>query len=669
MKKTVFYELNPRYFKDNSGNGIGDLKGLINQIDYFKFLGVKNIIVQDVISVDNVEEQNSSFVNVASDIGTLTDFDTLVENAKQSDINIFIELNIGSISENSDIFNPAADSSNADFTEMIKFHDDKANENFKFNKKKGKYYEVDEKTHLIQLDWENQSVKDHYKAVANFWNKRGIAGIVLKNFEGLRDNQDQENLSEPAILELRKLFRSIKDVNEELLIIGSTNTLNPEGLSNLTNGSSKVFDFVKYSGVSMLGTHKKFGLDKVGKFKPKNLFKIIDHIQDPSIILSLDSRFVGRYISRWVEGTQFINKASKAFAILQGLGRQSFSIYYGNEIAMENIGLNERGDYQDDEIDYRRSLLIASGVSESDYNKAQSLQHPINSRNLMSWNANANGGFSVSEKTISHSSYNFAQNNVAEQFADEHSTINFYKGLIQLSTFDQFNDFVQNNDIRLSWIVPGVLKYSFGNLSQEINIYVNITKQTKRIKSNIEGRVTTSSYSNKKYTEVPNKLEAYEAIVIIDNVSFTATKKSEKVEKVEEVVEKTQKEIDNEKAEAYLKEVMKLESAQANAKKEKEELEAVNLNLEADAFSDELDNAEIRVKGENDDFIEDIEEDHDFNIDLEYEKEKARREREAWGSFKDEATKLEENELAKTTLINDENKHLEELTKEKNKNK
>lgn len=98
VKKISLYELNPRYFKDYSGDGVGDLRGLAMKFDYLKFLGVDGVILQDILSTDS-DDKIQNFRTIASEIGDLNDLVKVLSAAKKNGTQVLIELNIGSIKE------------------------------------------------------------------------------------------------------------------------------------------------------------------------------------------------------------------------------------------------------------------------------------------------------------------------------------------------------------------------------------------------------------------------------------------------------------------------------------------------------------------------------------------------------------------------------------------
>jgi glycosidase len=107
-------------------------------------------------------------------------------------------------------------------------------------------------------------------------------------------------------------------------------------------------------------------------------------------------------------------------------------------------------DFQDETLHQRKKVLIKQNIKEDDFMDAQIKQNPINSRSLMQWNVNKNGGFSETEKTISPVSESFQEINVKNQFKDSSSVLYFYKTLIESAKSSNQKDFITNAKTKVS---------------------------------------------------------------------------------------------------------------------------------------------------------------------------------------------------------------------------
>jgi len=98
IKKQTFYQLDPRFFKDYSGNGTGDLHGLSGKVDYFDFIGVENIILQNLLALDE-DQKIQEYTRIAEELGTANDLMKIISLLSAKGKNILIEIPIGSIKE------------------------------------------------------------------------------------------------------------------------------------------------------------------------------------------------------------------------------------------------------------------------------------------------------------------------------------------------------------------------------------------------------------------------------------------------------------------------------------------------------------------------------------------------------------------------------------------
>ncbi|NQZ66287.1 MAG: hypothetical protein HRT99_03680 [Mycoplasmatales bacterium] len=549
-KKLTIYDVNPRFFKDSTGNGIGDLKGLISKFDYLTFLGIDTLIIQGLISIDS-KDKPGSFMKISKEIGGFKDLQELITKANKFGIKVFIEMKIDSIKENNEWFGKAVKDSKTNAENIIDFssNKDKFDPNVKFNKEANAYFSFDEKTEEIPLNWNSKATHRKFVDVVRFWYKVGIDGFVFTDFEYINNPSKTMQMHADTLIELRKLYISIKEINDSIVVIGKSSKIDLKETNQYTNGSKKVFDYFKSPKVSLLGTHQKYGADVKGKFSPTKLFKAMKILaNNPSNIIQFGSEMIGRFISRWGDSGQYISESAKAFAILLMLNPASKNIYYSDELGAKNIGLSHLDDFQDDGLSFRKDELFAQKVSNKKIMDAQVEQNPINARSLMAWNDSKNGGFSDSERTITPVSSGYRNDNVGIQFKDSNSILNFYKKLIWLTNKTPLKEVIMNGSWKISYTLslPGAAKIVSKLGNKEVTSYINLTDSVRSILGvKKEGKIILSTYPNKSYSEIPNKLDAYEAIIITKNVHEedgigTIDLETEKLAKKEPKIEKAQ---------------------------------------------------------------------------------------------------------------------------------
>lgn len=652
IKKLSLYELNPRFFKDSTGNGVGDLSGLANKFDYFDYLGVDGVIIKDVVSSD-VEGKLPKFTEVATDLGSLNDLKKVIEKAKKFKKGIFIELKIGSLSQNHQWVKRAVEDPTDEFEGIIEMHDNKTNQNLTYKRaninKTQQFYVVDEKTQEVPLNWRSENVINKFVDVIRFWKDLGVNGFVFKDFEYIADPEKQIPMNDLTLKELRKFYRAVKEINDNIIIVGKTNFLPMGSAHSYTQGKTQVFDYFMTTEVSLLGTGHDLLTDRIGKFRIKDIKNVLKTFAtDPSNILSFGSERAGRIISRWGNDGQYSKESAKALGMALLLNKSSSSIYYGDEIGTPNIGLTHLDDFQDKTLDSRKKAALESKISEEEFMDAQVLQNSINARSLMAWNDMKNGGFSVAEKTVTPASIWYKEVNVQFQFSDEDSVLNFYKELNRFVTRSTYAKILERGSYKISSLINGVIQMSFEDGDKQLRVYINLTDSIKPILFNKKGKVVLSNYSHKNYVELPKKLDAYEGVVVYykEPVIKKVVKpiKEEKTQEIE--IDPIEEEISKE-AESIIKEDIKeMEFEIDNNQIE----EVVNHDENHEIIIEDTNEIEesIPVEETTEDLVDDIQEDSFDEVNV---PEEESTETEELVLFEEDIKKVEEADDDKQDII------------------
>ncbi len=677
-KKISLYELNPRFYKDMSGNGIGDLQGLAAKIDYLKFLGVDGVILQDVLSTDS-NDKIQNFRTVSAEIGELNDLVKVLSVAKKNNTKVLVELNIGSIKENHKWFENAVVDKTEEFEDVIETTNKKeldlSKEDkiaYKYASAPKSYYLVDSKTQEIPLNWKSEQVMDQFLKVIRFWRDLGISGFVIKNFEYLADLERRNMMSDATLKEMRKFYRAIKNVEDKIIIVGKSDIIETKNASQYTTGITQVLDYFMSTKTSLIGT-KDGDVDFIGKFKIKQLvceLKKLGH--DSSNIISFGSAHSGRIVSRWANDNQYHQESAKALAMLLHLSNASSSIYYGDEIGAKNIGLTHLDDFQDKSIIERKKSKVTSSYTEEEFMDAQVLQNPINSRSLMAWNDQKNGGFSNAEKTITPASSSYGIVNVEVEYSDKNSILNFNKELLKLVNDSSYSPIIAHGKFKISSRIPGVVKIVIRFNNKEIIALVNTSAGTRPILSRfIAGKVVLSSYAGKIYKSIPKRLDAFEAIIISKHTDeYYKEKEVAKIEAQKEAARiEREKEFQAQQAKQDQQRLMDEEAAVKEAKLR--EIELIKEEAKRDEQRQQKEAEKIALLKEKEDIkaqtqaikLAEQTEREAIKIAKKVEQEAAR----AAARNPEDISRLSDEQVAKTTQVNVDKENIEDFIDKLNK--
>lgn len=523
QKKVSFYEVNVRYFRDYSGNGIGDLTGLANKFEYFKYLGVEVLILQDILSVDSLIDKSKSFTKIASEIGDINNLARVIDIASKYQIKIMIELPVGSISENHKWFEFITKQTNSNFQDMITFFPKKDNEKlmYGFSQKTQQYFIKDPKTNEIPLNWKSENVLAKFVKVISFWQDVGVNGFVFKNYEYLTDIYHEEVMGIKTLKILRKFYRAIKEIDNNLIIIGRSNQIPLKDSPKYVANSTKVFDYFISEKIAENGIHRKYKQDLCGRFSIRKLVRDLKIFgKSDAHIITFDSTYGGRALSRWLNDGQYINEAAKTLLFLQYFNKASVSFYYGNEIGMPNIGLTHLDNFQDSTLEKRRALLKAKGINEKKFMDAQVSQNPINTRSLMAWDDTKNGGFSSSEQTISPVSNRYKEINVKFQFMHQDSVLNFSKKLLYLANQKVYQNIFAKGKFKIkkSHFFNKIIKLKIKYKKQSLVLIINLRNKPSFYGKMNKAQALLRNYQNEKAESSSYKLNPYETILFAKKI-------------------------------------------------------------------------------------------------------------------------------------------------------
>lgn len=227
---SMSYEVFVRSFYDSNGDGIGDLNGVNQKLDYLKDLGIKTIWLMPIFPSPSYHGYDvTDYYDINKDYGTLADFDNLVKNAKEHNIDVMLDIvfNHSSIkhewfkkSYNDKINNNQSEDSKADWYVWS----DSYKTGFHKYLNSDLYYEGNFSTDMPEFNFENTKVKEEFIKILNYWIDRGVKGFrfdavkyfdynnTQKNVEYL--NYFKENVKDPSVYFVGEMWDNINLIND-----------------------------------------------------------------------------------------------------------------------------------------------------------------------------------------------------------------------------------------------------------------------------------------------------------------------------------------------------------------------------------------------------------------------------------------------------------------------
>lgn len=475
-KKSVVYQIYPRSFYDSNGDGLGDIRGIIEKLDYLEKLGIDVIWLSPVY--ESPQDDNgydiSDYRNIWSKFGTNEDMFELIDKAHEKNIKIVMDLVANHTSDEHKWFVESKKSKDNPYRDYYFWRDEKNNWESYFS---GPAWQFDETTgqyylHLFtkkqpDLNWENPVVRNEIWDMMKFWMDKGVDGWrmdVISSISKYTDFPDYD-LEEGEIgigdyhTNGPKLHDYIKEMNKEVLSKYDCMTVGEAPGSSPEN--ALLFCGKDRDELNMIFTFDHMDLDRnmdseIGKWSLRDLdlveFKETLEAWQTSLYnkgwnsLYLENHDQARVVSRWGNDKEYRKESAKMFALVYHMMQGTPYIYQGQEIGMVNTDFDIE-DYQDVEIRnaYKDLVLERKLTTKEDFMKAVHRISRDNARTPMQWNDSSNGGFTSGEPWLKvNPSYKTI--NVEESLADEDSIFYFYKKLIDQRHDD---DMITDAEFRL----------------------------------------------------------------------------------------------------------------------------------------------------------------------------------------------------------------------------
>lgn len=448
---SVVYQIYPRSFNDSNNDGIGDINGIREKLDYLKELGIDVIWLSPVYKSPNDDNgyDISDYCDIMDEFGTMEDMDNLLKEANERGIKILMDLVVNHTSDEHKWFIEAKKSKDNEYRDYYVWRNpvDGKEPNELGSTFGGSAWEYDEASgqyylHLFSkkqpdLNWENEKVRKEVWDLINFWIEKGIGGFrmdVIDLIGKIPDEMIKENGP--------KLHEYLREMNEksfgqhDLLTVGETWGATPE--------VAKLYSNPMRNELSMVFQFEHISLDKIpGKrkwdLKPldlRDLKRVLSKWQTELDGEGWNSLFwnnhdLPRIVSRWGNDKEYRVESAKMLAtLLHGMKGTPY-IYQGEELGMTNIKFESIDMYDDIEIHNMYKERIAQGYKHEDVMESIYAKGRDNARTPMQWNDSDFGGFSTVEPWLGVNP-NYKTINAKNALEDKNSIFYHYKKLIEI---------------------------------------------------------------------------------------------------------------------------------------------------------------------------------------------------------------------------------------------
>lgn len=464
-KEAVAYQVYPRSFNDSNGDGIGDLPGLIEKLDYLENLGIDVIWLSPMYPSPNDDNgyDISDYKGIMSEFGTMDDFDQLLSSIHQRGMKLILDLVVNHTSDEHPWFIESKSSKASAKRDWYIWADPKPDGSEPNNWESifnGSTWEFDESTkqyyfHLFSkkqpdLNWENPDVRQAVFDMMNWWFEKGIDGFrvdaithIKKNFEAgdlpIPDGKKfapafDIDMNQPGIQEWLQEMKDKSLSRYDIMTVGEANGVTPNDAEEWVGEEKGKFN--------MIFQFEHLGLWSTGdtKFDVKSYKQVLNRWQKQLENVGWNALFIEnhdqpRRVSTWGDDKNYWYESATSHATAYFLQQGTPFIYQGQEIGMTNYPFESIESFNDVAVKTEYQIVKKEGGDVNQLLDKYKMENRDNARTPMQWNNSINGGFTTGKPWF-HVNPNYTEINVKQQLNDKFSILSYYKALIQLKKSD-----------------------------------------------------------------------------------------------------------------------------------------------------------------------------------------------------------------------------------------
>lgn len=465
-KEAVVYQIYPRSFRDSNGDGVGDLRGIIEKLDYIKSLGVDVVWLNPIFASPNDDNgyDVSDYRAIMEEFGTMADFDELLAGMHARGIKVVLDLVANHSSDEHFWFqesrksrdNPYRDyyhwwpAENGKPPKRWSFFDENADA-WRYDALTDAYYLHCFSVKQPDLNWENPKLRQEIYDMMRFWFDKGIDGFrmdvitfISKELPFIELPEKYNGNFVQYYAEGPRLHEYLQEMNREVLSKYDIMTV-AEGPGTTTEN---VLDFVDEDRHE-LNMSYHFDISNLGH---KDLAKKLmspegwNFLEFKEIFSKWDAVFAERgwgtvylgnhdfprMVSRWGnDSPQWRELSSKMLTTFLMTMRGTVYYYFGDELGMTNIRFDDIADYRDIMTINLHKLITSENGDIVEFMESQKIIGRDNGRTPFQWDDGANAGFTTGTPWLKVNP-NHTEINAAAQENDPGSCLNYFRRAVQL---------------------------------------------------------------------------------------------------------------------------------------------------------------------------------------------------------------------------------------------
>lgn len=468
----IAYQIYPKSFNDGNGDGIGDLRGIIEKLDYLKELGIDIVWISPIYQSPFVDQgyDISDYYKIAPEFGTMEEFDELLAEAKKRGIEIVMDLVINHCSDQHEWFQKALADPYGEYADYFYFEKGRnggAPSNYRsyFG---GNVWEPVPGTDLYylhlfakeqpDLNWNNPKMKEELFAMIRWWLEKGVAGFRIDAIINIKKDPNFPDFpadGPDGLASCTKMVEEVEGVGELLeelrqkafdpyqaFTVAEVFNMREEELKEFVGENGHFSTMFDFSAHLLTGGEHGWYDAKPVKFSEwkKTVIESQLEVQNVGFLANIienhdEPRGASTYLPEYAVNPRGIKMLAAVNILLRGLP----FLYQGQEIGMRNCPMDSIEDYDDINTKDQYRTALEAGCTEEEALDACIRYSRDNARTPMQWSHEKEAGFTTGKPWLKVNP-NYTEINVEDQLNDEDSVLHFYKKLIALRKSEAYRE-------------------------------------------------------------------------------------------------------------------------------------------------------------------------------------------------------------------------------------
>ncbi|MCF8273682.1 MAG: alpha-glucosidase [Flavobacteriaceae bacterium] len=538
-KEAIVYQIYPRSFKDSDGDGIGDLKGIIEKLDYIKSLGVTMVWLNPFYQSPNVDNgyDVSDYKAILPEFGTMEDFDALVKGLHERDIKFVLDVVVNHSSDQHEWFKQARSSRDNPYRDYYHWWPaEKGKPNYRYSlfDAKGDAWQYDSITNSYylhyfakeqpDLNWENQKVRNEVYDIMQFWADKGVDGFRLDAFQFAAKDTTFPKFPEGFEKDFIQYY-AMQDGLHDYLKEMNEQVFSKYDVMSVAEGAGRNFQ----EAHELVDSERKelnvaYAFDAVDIAKPEGYsfshFKEVFTKWDKEfskkgwLSIFLSNHDQARLVSRFGnDSPEFREASSKMLNTFLLSMRGTPFLYYGDEIGMTNINFDSISQYKDVAAINGYKKAASEGADMIKFMSDLNFASRDNGRTPMQWDSSENANFTSGTPWLPVNE-NHKSINVFTENSNPNSILNHFKKMVKLRK--EHEVLIYGDYELLAAENPDIYAYTRTLNNEKVLVLLNFTNHDSSIELTEIGAINEPLINNYSTVEVNKnniQLKPYQAII------------------------------------------------------------------------------------------------------------------------------------------------------------